>query len=502
MNNQNQKISHLFNLPNLNFKTQMNFSIDSNTHIKTIVNVHPYIYDLDLSSSNGKCNISGKIGAKILYLDVDNVYNTLTEESNFNENISSNELTSNCKVWMFNEQISPVIDYDERYLKLTLNINAKLFANIDLAVNMPDTNIENLIVKKSTSQTCLCVDSFKNKLSLESEITLPQKATKILDINITPALQTAVCNEGYLTISGNKYIQIIYETEDNSSNELKVFNETVPFKFETQATLCEADFVENINLKIDHSSITFSTELTDEKTILKLEYSAITLGCIYKNTSFELVQDLYSTSHEIEANYSKRKFCNISPSLVFKTNVDGEINLLEENGCDEIVDTVNHSVLITNSTVKNNQIVAEGVISSTLIYLSEEKEIKSMQIELPFSFNKEIEKTEQGEVYNIEILPTNCKAKIKRGNVLTLDYEIAVQYSITTCEEHDILENLKFGNAFNYGDIAFQIVVVKENETIWDFCKRTHTSEEELTKNNKEIPPMFQGGEKLLIFRS
>ena len=39
MSNQNNlKISHPFSLPDLNFKTQMNISIDANAHIKNILN--------------------------------------------------------------------------------------------------------------------------------------------------------------------------------------------------------------------------------------------------------------------------------------------------------------------------------------------------------------------------------------------------------------------------------------------------------------------------------
>ena len=67
MNNlSNNKLSHIFNLPNLNFKTQMNISIDSNVHIKSIINIQSYLFDIETDTVNSKCNIKGKVGVKIL----------------------------------------------------------------------------------------------------------------------------------------------------------------------------------------------------------------------------------------------------------------------------------------------------------------------------------------------------------------------------------------------------------------------------------------------------
>ncbi|MBQ2691752.1 MAG: DUF3794 domain-containing protein [Clostridia bacterium] len=115
----------------------MNIAIDQNVHIKNIINVQSYIYDCELSAITGKCNIKGKLGVKIVYLDVDNVYNTLTDETSFLESISDESITNDCKIFMNNENVSCNIDYDSTYLKLNFNVNAKLYSNIDINLNLP-----------------------------------------------------------------------------------------------------------------------------------------------------------------------------------------------------------------------------------------------------------------------------------------------------------------------------------------------------------------------------
>ena len=205
MSNQNQKISHIFNLPNLNFKTQMNIAVDSNAHIKNIINVQCYMFDTNLDAVTGKCNVKGKIGVKILYLDVDNVYNTITDETSFSEFVSAPDLTSDCKISMYNEQISNDITFDEKFLKLNLNVNAKLYGNIDIALNLPETNCEGLVCKCERVEANTCVERLDNKASDDCVITLPNRASKILSVNITPSVENIDCNSGYLTISGKRH---------------------------------------------------------------------------------------------------------------------------------------------------------------------------------------------------------------------------------------------------------------------------------------------------------
>ena len=501
MNNQNNpKISHIFNLPNLNFKTQMNIAIDANARIKNIINVQCYMFDSSIDAVTGKCNVKGKIGIKILYLDVDNVYNTITDETFFSEFVSSSDVTSDCKINMYNEQISSEIDFDEKYLKLNLNIHARLYSNIDIALNLPDTSNQELISKTQPVESNYCVEKIDNKISDDCSYALPNRASKILSVQILPSVESVECNSGYLTITGTNLIQTIYETDKENFNEIKLHNEIKQFKFETQATLTEPDCKANVCVKVNSAKTVFSTELNENQTTIKLDFEMIVCGFVFKTITLNLTQDVYSISNEIETTYSNREFCQITPLISYKGNIEGEINLID-NTADEILETANYSCLITQSYVENGKIVLEGVVSSTLIYLNEQKEVKSMQVELPFSIAKEYENHESCEVLNFEIKAVNCKAKIKRGNSLSLEYETIIEGYCTKKHQTKMLETIKFGKSYDYGDIAFQIIVAKPNEDVWEFCKRAHVPLSKLEETNKEIPPMFTGGEKVIIYR-
>lgn len=501
MSNQNNlKISHIFNLPNLNFKTQMNIAIDANAHIKNIINVECYMFDSNLDAVSGKCNVKGKIGIKILYLDVDNVYNTITDETSFSEFVTDANITSDCKINMYNEQISSEVDFDDKYLKINLNVHARLYSNIDIALNIPNTTDDGLIIKNRQVETNVCVEKIDNKLTDDYVITIPNRASKILSVKIIPSVEKIECNSGYLTITGTNLIQTIYEVDKENFNELKLHTDTKTFKFETQATLTEPDCEANIVLKANNNKSTFTAELDENQTTIKLDYEMQVCGFVYKTITLDITEDLYSTTNEIETNFTDRELCKINPLISYKGNIEGDINLTD-NTADEILESVNYSCLITQNYIENNKIIIEGIISSTLIYLNEEKDIKSMQVELPFSVAKDFENNENCHLINFDIKVLSCRAKIKRGNSISLDYETLIEGYCINKYQTKLLDSIKYGKTYDYGDIAFQILIAKPSETIWNFCKRAHTSLNQLEETNKEIPPIFNGGEKIIIYR-
>lgn len=501
MNNQeNSKLSHIFNLPNLSFRTQMNIAVDANAHIKSIINIQPYIFDCTTECVTSKCEVKGKIGVKILYIDIDNVYNTLTDELTFAENVSDSNITGDVKVMMYNEQISTSVDFDDKYLKVNFNVNAKLIGNIDLGMNVCDTEKPDLVLKKKPLTSCTCIDQIFARTNLDANIKLPYRANKILNICITPTISNIESNSNYMTISGSSVVQVIYDVDSDTMCELKCFSDVYLWKYEVQAN-CNSDSIINACVKVDASTINFTTELNDTQTDIYLEYEVITKGFVFNTINFDYVEDLYSTKTELETNYFERDFDCMQSLVNFSTSVDGELQLKEDNQIDEIITTVNHSCLITQCYNEQKSVVLEGVLASSLIYMTEQREIKAMTCELPFSISKDVGMDENATPLNFEITPTRCKTKVKRGNTLSLDYELVVVGYINKRQHSKVLDSIKCGKSFEYGDIAFQITVAKPNETMWDFCKRTHTSEAELREYNKEIPPVFQGGEKVIIYR-
>ena len=103
---ENTKITFAKNMNKHNFNSTLNISVDSNANIKTILDINTFIYDTKIECGNGKAIINGKIGAKILYIDTDNLTNALSYNSPFSETYLDNNLTSDTILNIYSSNIS------------------------------------------------------------------------------------------------------------------------------------------------------------------------------------------------------------------------------------------------------------------------------------------------------------------------------------------------------------------------------------------------------------
>lgn len=498
MDTQNDiSVCQIFNLENFNFKTQMNLPIDANVHIKTIIDVQTFSYSIDCETSSSKANVNGKLGVKVLYLDTDNVYNTISGETSFSEVVTSNNLSSDCILSLTNENIAHELSFNDNGINIALHYSAKMFATINTKITQPALDGD-IITSSSVNSTMSCIDTVKEKVTDDIQIKLPSRATRIFLIKTNPYIKNTVCNDNYLTIQGENLIQVCYEVENENRAELKTFQTTLPYKYEIKSN-CQPDCLPYISIASSNQA-TFTTEYEDDFTSLSLAYELKVCGQIYKTSNCETIFDLYSTSHEIEANYSSRELCTNLNHLQFASSIDGEVQVSDNENIDELLDAVHHSYTITKTYIENEKLCIEGVISTTLLYFSEEKELRSISTDIPFSVARDFENSNATPLnFNLTIL--SCKTKLRRGNTISFDFETYFEGFCLVQTQLQLLDNAKIGKPLDYSNISFQLIIAKENESVWNFCKRCHITESQLRTNNKEIPPIFQGGEKILVFR-
>ena len=82
-----------------------------------------------------------------------------------------------------------------------------------------------------------------------------------------------------------------------------------------------------------------------------------------------------------------------------------------------------------------------------------------------------------------------------------MEYSLFANLSIYEKCEQEMVDNLTIGKQLDFSKYDFQIFIAKQNESIWDLCKRIKISPNDIYKYNKELPLVMQGGEKIVIKR-
>ena len=495
------KIANIVMIPSINVKCQLNLNIDSNTRIKQVINIDTCLIDEHIESLGGKALIKGALGVKVVYIDQDNIYNTLSDSVNFSETINNELFTPDCLLNIVNHQFICEFQQDDNYLKISIDGNIDCCCNLNNSVTLLNQTNSNLNTKKSILNTCTCVQNINKTTNFDFDFKLDTRINKMLSCDSKIVLDETKCHDGYVVVSGQIINNIIYEYDKDGVPCIKISNNSTPFKCEVEAQnsdiQCSADLTCYINL----NSTQISTDIADNYTNFNFEYYIVVKGNIFKDINIDLIEDLYCLDSEVEVIKNNYDICKKESFFKFSENVDAEISLADELNVDEILGMYNVSTNITRHVIKDDSIIVEGVISGNLLYLDETHQTKQLTTQLPYTIA--LKQQLQGELsgLSLNLTPIACKCKIKRGNILVLDCEISGSGNAYTKKTIELIENVKYGKPLNYGDICFQIYLAHPNETSWDLCKRLHISQEKLIEYNKENPATYNGGEKVIVYR-
>ena len=499
MSENNNKISYAKNLNKQNFSVSVSMPIDNNVNIKTILEIDSYMFDERVECGNGKAILSGKLGVKVLYIDTDNMTNTLNTTTTINETILDNAITNDCFLNIADTKIINQILSKVDTLKINLDISVNPVMYINLKVN---TNIEtdNMITKTkeiSTNEISNYVDSmFDYTINLETK----DNISKILYHNSWFASENITPYEDRVVVEGKLFSILVYETLSDNENVIKKLMDTTTVKSELPLTGL-ADCLFDVNFYIDKSKQNIETAIEENNSVITITNAIKVKGVCLKQVNLNIVEDLYSTTNDIELSLSKRDLYKMSNCRSLTETIIGETNINEnETAVDEIVANVDILPEIINKYIKDNYLYVEGVISSCVIYLDEFREYKQKLVEIPFVVNTKIELEKLDCVHaNISILDTRAKAK--RGTILEIEYLTCLNLCIYTTNEVEIIDNIQIKNPLDFGGYDYQIYLAKPMETMWELGKRLHMNPDDILAYNKNLPLIMEGKEKIIIKR-
>ncbi len=495
------KITYAKNLNKLNFSSLISVPINSNVNVKTILNVDSYIFDEKVECGNGKAIITGKLGVKVLYIDTDNISNIVNDSQSFSETFVDESITSDCFINISNASVVGNVLSSDKTLKINCDVNISPTLYLNLALNTSNSSFENMIVKKNEISTNTIACNVDTSFEYATNIETKDNVTKILcyDAYFTPSSLTSY--DEYAVVEGKLYSKLLYESASDDESVIKEICDTFNLKSEINIPNITKDCLTDFNFSIDKPKENISTEIENGNNIITISHNIKVNGVCIKSISIDLIDDMYSVDNEIEISTSKRDYTKNMQTEFVTDNISGEITLDDnETAIDDIISNININAEITNHYLKDNNLYLEGIISSHIIYIDENKEIKHKPIDLPFVINTKI-KLDQLDCIHSCINILDNKIKVKRGTVIELDYSVSIMINIYQKDTKDIIDNMVIGKPLDYSTVDYQIFIAKPNESVWDLCKRIKISPDDISKYNKNLPLIMEGGEKIVIKR-
>ncbi len=498
---ENIKIIHLKNLNNFNFNTTINLPVDSNANIKNVIDVNTFLFDMKTECGSSKAIVNGKIGIKVLYIDTDNITNTVFETQSFSETFLDQSITNDTILNIYNSVITNNILSTDGSLKISCDINFAPIAYLNLSIKNNLQLNEMMITKKRSVLTNSISSLIDTKFDYTCNFETKDVISKILCHNSYLSPEKITSEDGYAVVQGKIVSSILYETIIDDETCLKELKETSAFKHDIEICGLSKENQLDLSFVFDKFSETISTEIEENNSVITIKNKICVYGVSLKTMSIDLIDDIYSTENHIESTTTQREYnTNVFHSSVSE-NIVNETSLADnEFAIDEVIANLNIVPEITNQYIKNDVIYFEGIISSNLTYIDENKEIKNKILNIPFVINSKVSAQKFGCIHN-NISIIDSKIKVKRGTIIEAEYSLFIDFHNYEKETYEIIDTFTIGKQIDNSKYDFQIFIAKQNETLWELCKRIKISPDEIKNYNADLPLIMNGGEKIIIKR-
>lgn len=502
MENENNISSTAFikNLNKQTFNTSINLQVDSKANIKTILNCSCHFFDVKINSANGKAIVTGRVGVKVLYLDDDNLTNTISDTQPFSENVLDATITSDCNIVLTNLSSSCSCTNNGTSCKADCVISFCPVLYLNLAWN--EAEVDSSYITKQTQLTTTQIKSIVNtSFEHTTNIETHDEISKILFVDSALCQTNVTAQNGYATVEGKIFTTIVYETNEQEETKIKQTKDEISFKTDVELeNLNESDIL-NLTLTLNKNKQNISTELEDDLSVITVDNVVDVCGVVLTKTEINIVDDLYSTNHELSLNKTQREFLCNSKTCYINETIFGELTLSkDEPVIEEIISNCNTSYEITNTYTLNGTIQFEGVITSNLIYLNEDKQVVCKTLEIPYVINTKIE-AETLPTHSIDLSVTPSSIKARRGTIVEVEYAVCANINLFDSCTMEIVDNISQGKELDFSKYDYQIFIAKPNETMWELCKRIKCHPNTLNECNKNLPDRFVGNEKIVVKR-
>lgn len=500
-NNDSIKVSYAKNINPINFNSTISIPIDTNVNIKTILDISSYMFEQKIECGNGKATLSGKIGIKALYVDMDNITNSISGTQSFNETISDNSISNDCFININNASIVNNVLSKDGTLKINCEISVSPILYLNLALPNHLNSFNNLIVKKKTINTNSISNKIDTNFDFTSTFETKDNVSKILCHNAYFCPDEISSRDNFAIIEGKLFSCLIYESTDNDEVQVKELVDSFNVKTNVEIENLSQDSKLDLVFSLDRSNEVISTETEDGNSIITIRNKIKLCGVAISPVNIDIVDDAYSIENEIDLIQTSRDCFDEVQSFSLSNLNSGEIYLSDEDsGIDKIVGNVNIIPEITNSYIKDENLVVEGVITSFVLYIDENQNYQQKQTEMPFIFNTKIAlKTLECFHSNVSVL--DCRVKAKRGTIIEIEYNLHFSIAIYKKQTYQMIDNVSIGKPLDFSMYDYQVFLAKPNETQWDLCKRIRISLDEISNYNKNLPLIMEGGEKIIIKR-
>ena len=469
-----------------------------------VANAVPCVEQIEVL--NGEANYSGNVEFCLVCADTEGQVFTTKENVPLRGKIENVVL---------NPLMKPIYDVEVLGCKVQdMDDSAKIMATIGIKLDVIETD-EVLEVKptdeniqlKSEMEKHLCVVSNGEKtITLNEQFDCKQNVQSVVMALAEANIKSLGAGTGYFTADGEVFVNALLKVQENDTNNLMNFMETLSFKEEFEDDNVQKDdivyafcYVKPQDVKVELLTEATGEENQQNQTIsvnvdVTVKYVAM------REVETEVFTDAFSMTNKTNLAYDTLVKNKLMKTERLKATIEGQTTQ-EEANIAKVCAVVNENVLVASTKLDAGTLFVEGVANATVLYLTDDDvpSVASVELEVPFSNKFDVSDDFVGNVFVVPHI-VDVEAKVRKGREITVVFDVCFDVDIYDTENCVIIKDIELAEELPSKDFSLEIYIAPKGSTLWDISKHLLVTEELLLRQNPNLVFPLENSQSIVHF--
>jgi len=445
----------------------------------------------------GEVRVSGKVVTRVIFLDEFDAFNSEEHTDSFTERLGfKGEAMS----------INPAAVV----LETTVGENAGTSVEVDSVIDLIIVGLVEKGVKfvsgvtgqAETRTEKMRISTFERalseKFSAVEMLELDKNCAGVLGVDCNASVRDVFAEDGRVTIKGTVSANVLTiksgetATMHNAAHEFD-FTKTIHVQgLSAEDTVFGGVVVAGVAVKADNKV----------KPELNVEVDLAFNGFVLSAREVEYVADAFSGENALNLATVSVEHTNALPQVNLVVDIEGNMTMPANSPfIARILTSSGARITGANIGCADGKVTVEGVVSATVVYECEEKQIHTHEASVAFSTFVRVDGINNNFNVQASVGVVSCYIKARRGKELMVDAKLAVLVSATETHVRELTAEIAVGEAKQRDDSAIVIVMPEAGETLWDIAKRISMPVADIVKQNPNCAQSITVGEKIFIYR-
>ena len=396
---------------------------------------------------------------------------------------------------------------------VTLEVRVESLYQTEAAVDVEDVNpisgnsTGNVLVQHRTMDVAAIAARHKDTFRIKEQMSLSGnkpnidqllwKEMRLCGVSARPV-------DGRMQIDGSLAVFVIYSGEGDET-PVQWWEETIPFSSEVEVTDADADMIPVVNMRLAHKDVEARPDYDGEMRDLDVDAVLELDMKLYEEQEPELLSDLYAVDRELTPVTKEACFEQILTKNGCKCRVAEKVSLDQNQRVLQICHS-NGTVKIDEISVGENQLIIDGVVEVSLLYLTSDDSapVQSADHMVPFHCTAEARGIREDSVYQVIPGLEQLTAVMVGGDgvevkaVVALDVLVLqpVCETVITGVTEQPLDLKKLQDM--PGIVGY---IVQAGDSLWKISKKFHTTVDSIMAMNELSSDELRIGDWLILLK-